>query len=163
MRLFKAASDRLFVRNYSIIPPDWLGGNIGKQIEGPPLEEWKNYQEKMEGNASAGRGRALCHPQAILSPSLVSYVYSKQPILGLTQEWFRELSFSRLECGVHDKLHISSAGWWDLLLPLARRAGIHIYTVAGCMTRTRLLFHPELGDSSSRWHLSTWDRCATHT
>ena len=33
-------------------------------------------------------------------------IYSKQPILGLTQEWFRELSFSRLECGVHDKLHI---------------------------------------------------------
>ena len=38
---------------------------------------------------------------------VLSYVYSKQPILGLTQEWFRELSFSRLECGVHDKLHIS--------------------------------------------------------
>ena len=33
-------------------------------------------------------------------------VYSKQPIFGLTQEWFRELSFSRLECGVHDRLHI---------------------------------------------------------
>ena len=44
---------------------------------------------------------------------VLSYVYSKQPILGLTQEWFRELSFSRLECGVHDKLHISSADWWD--------------------------------------------------
>ena len=28
----------------------------------------------------------------------------------LTQEWFRELSFSRLECGVH----ISSADWWDI-------------------------------------------------
>ena len=51
----------------------------------------------------------------------LSYVYSKQPIFGLTQEWFRELSFSRLECGVHDKLHISSAYsyWWDILLPLA--------------------------------------------
>ena len=36
---------------------------------------------------------------------VLSYVYSKQPILGLTQEWFRELSFSRLERGVHDKLH----------------------------------------------------------
>ena len=34
------------------------------------------------------------------------YVYSKQPIFGLTQEWLRELSFSRLECGVHDRLHI---------------------------------------------------------
>ena len=33
-------------------------------------------------------------------------MYSKQRILGLTQEWFRELSFSRLECGVHDRLHI---------------------------------------------------------
>ena len=50
---------------------------------------------------------------------VLSYVYSKQPIFGLTQEWFRELSFSRLQCGVHDKLHISSADWWDLLLPLA--------------------------------------------
>ena len=27
-------------------------------------------------------------------------------VLGLTQEWLRELSFSRLECGVHDRLHI---------------------------------------------------------
>ena len=25
---------------------------------------------------------------------------------GLTQEWFRELYFSRLECGVHDMLHV---------------------------------------------------------
>ena len=38
-------------------------------------------------------------------------VYSKQPIFGLTQEWYRELSFSRLECGlfffgVDDRLHI---------------------------------------------------------
>ena len=49
---------------------------------------------------------------------VLSYVYSKQPIFGLTREWLRELSFSRLECGVHDKLHISSADWWDLLLPL---------------------------------------------
>ena len=32
-------------------------------------------------------------------------VYYKQPIFGLTQEWFRELSFSGLECGVHDRLH----------------------------------------------------------
>ena len=50
---------------------------------------------------------------------VLSYVYSKQPIFGLTQEWLRELSFSRLECGVNDKLHISSADWWDILLPLA--------------------------------------------
>ena len=38
--------------------------------------------------------------------NVLSYVYSKEPILGLTQEWFREFSFSRLECGVHDRLHI---------------------------------------------------------
>ena len=49
---------------------------------------------------------------------VLSYVYFKQPIVGLTQELLRELSFSRLECGVHDK-HISSADWGDLLLPLA--------------------------------------------
>ena len=29
-------------------------------------------------------------------------VMYKQPIVGLTQVWSRELSFSRLECGVHD-------------------------------------------------------------
>ena len=28
-----------------------------------------------------------------------------------TPNWFRELSFDRLECRVHDKLHISSADW----------------------------------------------------
>ena len=39
-------------------------------------------------------------------------------ISSVVQEWFRELSFSRLEYGVH-KLHISSADWWDMLLPLA--------------------------------------------
>ncbi len=33
-------------------------------------------------------------------------VYSNNPFQGLTEEWFRELSFSRLECGVHDRLHI---------------------------------------------------------
>ncbi len=33
---------------------------------------------------------------------VLSYVYSKQPIFGLTQEWLRELFFSRLQCGVHD-------------------------------------------------------------
>ena len=43
--------------------------------------------------------------------------YYKQPMFGLTQEWFREVSFSRLECGVHDKLHISSADWWIFYFP----------------------------------------------
>ena len=64
----------------------------------------------------------VLHCSVLVSVFLVlSYVglYSKQPIFGLTQEWLRELSFSRLECGVHDNLHISSADWWDLLLPLA--------------------------------------------
>ena len=45
-----------------------------------------------------------------VSVTFLVYVYSKQPILGLTQVWFRELSFSRLECGVHDKLHIYTLG-----------------------------------------------------
>ena len=27
-------------------------------------------------------------------------------ILQTAQEWFRELAFSRLECGVHDRLHV---------------------------------------------------------
>ena len=42
----------------------------------------------------------------------------KLPIPGLTQEWFRELPFSGLECGVHDRLHIYPPVW-DVLLPLA--------------------------------------------
>ena len=65
----------------------------------------------------AKTGGELLMPLVVIL--VLSYVYSKQPIFGLTQEWLRELSFSRLECGVHDKLHISSADWWDLLLPLA--------------------------------------------
>ena len=36
---------------------------------------------------------------------VLSYIL-KQPILGLTQEWFRELAFSRPECGVHDRIDI---------------------------------------------------------
>ncbi len=32
--------------------------------------------------------------------------YSKQSIFGLTQERFRELSFSRLQCEIPDRLHI---------------------------------------------------------
>ena len=52
----------------------------------------------------------VCHSLPVFF--VLSYVYSKQPIFGLTQEWFRELY-----CKVHDKLHISSADWWDLLFP----------------------------------------------
>ena len=37
----------------------------------------------------------------------------------------------RLQCGVHDKLHISSADWWDLLLPLAARAPWHRHQIEG--------------------------------
>ena len=36
--------------------------------------------------------------------SSILFPYSKKPILGLAQEWFRELSFSKLECGVHESL-----------------------------------------------------------
>ena len=32
----------------------------------------------------------------------------------------RELSFSRLERGDHDKLHISSADWWGVYFPWHR-------------------------------------------
>ncbi len=49
------------------------------------------------------------------SAYVLSYVYSKQPIFWLTQEWFRELY-----CVVHDKLHISSVDWWDLYFPWHR-------------------------------------------
>ena len=33
-------------------------------------------------------------------------MYSKHLILWLTHEWLREMSVSRLECGIHDKLDI---------------------------------------------------------
>ena len=49
---------------------------------------------------------------------VLSYVYSKQAIFGLTREWLRELSFSRLECGVHDKGTVCLSSVWDILLPL---------------------------------------------
>ena len=47
-----------------------------------------------------------CHYRLAQRVDVLSCVYSKQPIFGLTQEWLRELSFSRLEYGVHDRLHI---------------------------------------------------------
>ena len=47
-----------------------------------------------------------CGVVSVIVPCVLSYVYSKQPILGLTLEWFRELSLSRLDGGVHDRLHI---------------------------------------------------------
>ena len=55
---------------------------------------------------SWNRRGTLCGRIRNISYSSYSYAYSKQPIFGLTQEWLRELSFSRLECGVHDRLHI---------------------------------------------------------
>ena len=46
---------------------------------------------------------------------VLSYIL-QTPILGLTQEWFRAVSFFRLACGVYDKLHIYPV--WDILLTL---------------------------------------------
>ena len=82
------------------------GGQLGKQKAGTtggnslhPTQQWMELDDEYRHGF----------------PLILSYVYmySKLPIFGLTQEWFRELG------GVHDKLHISSADWWDLLLPLA--------------------------------------------
>ena len=42
--------------------------------------------------------------------SLVLSYILQTPILGLTQEWFRTVSFSRLACGVYDTLHIYPCG-----------------------------------------------------
>ena len=50
---------------------------------------------------------------------MIAFLVMYTPNSPSLAEWLRELSFSRLECGVHDELHISSADWWDLLLPLA--------------------------------------------
>ena len=54
---------------------------------------------------------ALNQHTVFLVPSLY---YIKHPIVGLTQEWF-----SRLECGVHDRLHTHLPHVLDILLPLA--------------------------------------------
>ena len=51
---------------------------------------------------------------------VLSYVYSKQPIFVLTHEWLRDVSFSRLECGVPYKLHISNVDWRVLCFPWHR-------------------------------------------
>ena len=53
------------------------------------------------------------------SQFLVMYTPNKTAHIWANTGVVKELSFSRLECGVHDKLHISSADWWDLLLSLA--------------------------------------------
>ena len=67
----------------------------------------------------------MAWPLSILSTLIVlSSVYSKQPIFGLTQEWFRELY-----CGVHDKLHISSADWWDILLIVSHPKDTEIHNL----------------------------------
>ena len=69
-----------------------------------------------------------CTPQVNF---LSSYLHTKQPILGLTQEWFRESSFSRLESGVHDRLHIYRL-CGDILLHLHRQPieGTDAYNVS---------------------------------
>ena len=36
---------------------------------------------------------------------VLSYIH-QTPILGLTQEWVRDVSFSRLACVVYERLHI---------------------------------------------------------
>ena len=47
---------------------------------------------------------------------VLSYRYTtNSPSLGK----HRSGTLRELYCGVHDKLHISSAYWWDLLRPLA--------------------------------------------
>ena len=48
------------------------------------------------------------------------YVYDTVSIQTwvLYKRLFLELSFS-MSGGVHNKLHISIADWWDILLPLA--------------------------------------------
>ena len=62
----------------------------------------------------------VCVCSCAFSMLVLSYVYSKLPIFGLTQELFRELSFSRLECGgVHDRLHICPL-CWDIFFPWHR-------------------------------------------
>ena len=63
-----------------------------RRVEGDSGEEQQEYR----------KGRVTANGMFLV----LSYVYSKQPMFGLTQEWFRELSFSRLECGVHDRLNI---------------------------------------------------------
>ena len=83
----------------------YIGVNISKRKSGPELTK---KRKKLEFK--------VISPPVGTTGTVLSYVYS---IFGLTKEWLRELSFSSLECGVHDKLHISSPDWWDLLLPLA--------------------------------------------
>ena len=64
----------------------------------PHYEKVTKYQS-MKGGENKCQQLGGPHRSSLL-------VYSKQPIFGLTQEWLRELSFSRLDCGVHDRLHI---------------------------------------------------------
>ena len=66
------------------------------------------------------RSRYVSVLRIVLSYNVYIYCNSNQPILELTQEWFRELSFSRLECGVHRRfIFTPCVTAWDILLPLA--------------------------------------------
>ena len=80
-------------------PKDGLAGKSKVKLKDDGWEGW-NY-----GYLSAMFGSCL---EGIHS---FRYILHKQPILGLTQEWFRELPFSRLECGVHNRLHIYPLCW----------------------------------------------------
>ena len=57
-----------------------------------------------------GGARAGCAPPWIRHCCMYCIVF------GLTHTG---VVFRELYCGDHDKFHISSADWWDLLLPLA--------------------------------------------
>ena len=63
------------VRQFAIQPPEWLGGSIPKQILGPPLDEWKNFKERLEGKPQCLTSVDL-RAQRRLSPIIALGPYS---------------------------------------------------------------------------------------
>ena len=92
----------------------------------PPCAEvviWNIFREtvKISEKQASSSSYWLCIQSFVITRPIITLIgcnavdrasrffglqYSKPTIRGLTQDWLRESSFTRLECGVHDSLHI---------------------------------------------------------
>ena len=68
----------------------------------PAIQQWPTGLNAVKKNDT----QKLYITDIRMLRALFLVIYSKRLIFGLTQEWFRELSFSRLEGGVHDMIHV---------------------------------------------------------
>ena len=83
-----------------------------------PPEKGDSDYDGVDGNDAEDMGQLSAPLKSTPGIGSEGRFFWIQPILGLTQEWLRESSFPRLECGVRDKLQIYPLGV-GFLLPLA--------------------------------------------